>query len=355
MCQNPKYILNPIIKNWKKNKNGFDSFEIDENSPSVSTSKFREKRVQMIDGKIVESYIDNYIDLSKFGIPGRYLKHYIKTPCGKCPECVQQRIGQLVSRCQIEFDISKVGYFVTLTYNDKNVPLDFVDDEPVMTLSKKDIQDFFKRLKINLGRAGYNDKFSYFYTSEYGMRETDNKRPHYHFMMFPKCDVSVDILGDFINEAWFKGFVEISPIIDKQIHYICTSHATSNKLFPLTAGQLTPFSGWSRGFGEPTEDHKKYIRQNNSVNVAKSSLIPDRYVLSKVYSDHDRKQLATIRNVVSVPRSDYYNQLEKYSRAKYNKSVTSLTNSQLDFIEKSIANDNKVKYDMMIKRQVLKR
>ena len=355
MCQNPQYILNPIIKNWKKTKNGFDSFEIDERSPSVSKTKFREKRVQLIDGKIVETYMDNYIDLSKFGIPGRYLKHYIKVPCGKCPECVQQRIGQLVARCQIELDVSKVGYFCTLTYNDKNVPIDFVNDEPIMTLSKTDITGFFKRLKINFKRKGYNDKFSYFYTGEYGMRDTDNKRPHYHFMIFPKCDISVDVLGDFINEAWFKGFVEVSSIIDKQIHYICTSHATSNKLFPLVAGQCTPFSGWSRGFGSPTDEHVKYIRQNNSVKVGKSSLIPDRYLLSKVYSNYDRKQLSILRNNFFVPRSDYYNKLERYSREKYNKSVTSLTLKELDFIEKSIANDSQVKFDKMYKKQVLKR
>lgn len=48
----------------------------------------------------------------------------------------------------------------------------------------KDIQNFFKLLKINLFRNDYKGYFSYFYTSDYG---GEYQRCHYHALIF--CDV----------------------------------------------------------------------------------------------------------------------------------------------------------------------
>ena len=45
---------------------------------------------------------------------------------------------------------------------------------------KKDIQNFFKTLRIRLFRAGYRGYFSYFYSSEYG---DEFKRSHTHFAL----------------------------------------------------------------------------------------------------------------------------------------------------------------------------
>lgn len=47
----------------------------------------------------------------------------------------------------------------------------------------KDIQNFFKLVKINLFRAGYEGYFSYFWCSDYG---GENKRSHFHVLIY--CD-----------------------------------------------------------------------------------------------------------------------------------------------------------------------
>lgn len=51
----------------------------------------------------------------------------------------------------------------------------------ISVLYLKDIQNFFKLLKINLVRDGYKDYFSYFYCGDYGGTE---QRCHYHALIF---------------------------------------------------------------------------------------------------------------------------------------------------------------------------
>lgn len=53
--------------------------------------------------------------------------------------------------------------------------------DKVAVLYKPDIQRFFKRLKINLFRAGYDGYFSYFYASDYGGKR---KRCHFHTLLY---------------------------------------------------------------------------------------------------------------------------------------------------------------------------
>jgi len=59
--------------------------------------------------------------------------------------------------------------FITLTYNDQNLPGDF-------SLVKKHFQDFMKRLRFKFGPG-----IRYFHCGEYG---EENKRPHYHACLF---------------------------------------------------------------------------------------------------------------------------------------------------------------------------
>lgn len=51
----------------------------------------------------------------------------------------------------------------------------------VAVLYQRDIQNFFKRLKINLFRSGYDSYFSYTYAGEYG---EDHKRCHFHALIY---------------------------------------------------------------------------------------------------------------------------------------------------------------------------
>lgn len=72
-----------------------------------------------------------------------------------------------------EGESSNTALFVTLTYNTEHVP---ITNKGFLNLKKKDIQDYFKRL-----RKLEKDKIKYFVCGEYGSRTF---RPHYHIILF---------------------------------------------------------------------------------------------------------------------------------------------------------------------------
>jgi len=73
---------------------------------------------------------------SETGIP-------IKIPCGKCPGCKLEQSRQWAVRCMHEKRLHNSSCFVTLTYDDNNLPNG-------NTLVKSDLQNFLKRLAMKL-------------------------------------------------------------------------------------------------------------------------------------------------------------------------------------------------------------
>src|SRR3954449_8205389 len=86
-------------------------------------------------------------------------------PCGQCIGCRLERSRQWAMRCVHENKMHPRSSFVTLTYDDKNIP-------PAGSLSKRDFQLFMKRL-----RKSQSNPLRFFACGEYG--ETTH-RPHYH-------------------------------------------------------------------------------------------------------------------------------------------------------------------------------
>ena len=100
----------------------------------------------------------------KFGLPGQ--EQYLLVNCRKCLECRQKRANEWAVRCMAEAHNYEHNAFITLTY-EKN---------PI-TLQKRDLQLFFKRLR----KALLGVKIKYFAVGEYG---TQRWRPHYHAIIF---------------------------------------------------------------------------------------------------------------------------------------------------------------------------
>jgi hypothetical protein len=110
----------------------------------------------------------------------------ITLPCGNCTGCRLEYSRQWALRCYHESLMHEENTYITLTYNEENLPEDH-------SIHKEELQKFFKRLRKKLtliyGRTkndngkGYtpNKKISYFACGEYG----ENKgRPHYHAIIF---------------------------------------------------------------------------------------------------------------------------------------------------------------------------
>lgn len=95
----------------------------------------------------------------------------IYVPCGQCLACRINRTRDWKFRCLLELKgFNDLACFVTLTYNDENLPVSG-------SLVKQDLQKFLKRLR----KAVYPKKIKYYSCGEYGDK---NNRPHYHLILF---------------------------------------------------------------------------------------------------------------------------------------------------------------------------
>lgn len=297
---------------------------------------------------------------------GYYLQEYIKVPCGKCVECCKQKVNQLISRMKIELDNHNgYGLFITLTYDEEHCPHSFVDydsgeplEYPVMTLCKEDVQKFLKRLRITLQRDGYDTTtFKYMYIGEYGMTNTDNKRPHYHMLVF--FDVlAVNIFHDYVAKCWQLGNIKVDEVNESRMRYCANSHATANKLFPNAKGSLKPIAYWSKGFGLPLKkDLFDAIRRDGKVTISNNKYPIGRYLREKLFT---RAEIVNRRkNVVSAtPTKDDY--LVKFLSASKRlfprvRDVSDLTSEQCARVREYITQSENFKSDNYYKRYVLKR
>lgn len=106
---------------------------------------------------IVFNSADGYIDMS------------LKVPCGQCIGCRLERSRQWAIRCLHEASLYSDNCFITLTYNNENLPSDG-------SLNKRHITLFLKRLRKRFGEG-----IRYFQCGEYGSKFA---RPHHHAILF---------------------------------------------------------------------------------------------------------------------------------------------------------------------------
>jgi len=93
----------------------------------------------------------------------------ISLPCGNCPGCKMERCRQWAMRCLHESRLHRSNFFVTLTYDNANLP-------DLGCLVKRDLVLFMKRLRNARGPG-----VRFYGCGEYGEL---NKRPHYHVLLF---------------------------------------------------------------------------------------------------------------------------------------------------------------------------
>lgn len=361
MCTNPIYLLNPTLKkideageiDIKKLRrySGFRSrsFGVDKNGAPFTTE---------LDNCVDMSYYDDKLNVVKKSLKGCYLPRYIKVPCGKCHECMRQKVNQMVARMYLEQKKhSDFGYFLTLSYDPEHCPYNVNEDGLLVpTLNKKDVQDFLKRLRITMSRKGVDiSTFKYFCIGEYGMTNTDNKRPHYHLLLF--FDVlPVNELYDFVAETWRNGIITLDVVNPIRLRYTANSHATASKLFPTAKGANKPFSMWSKGFGIPSPSDEKYIRGNMRVMIGDCQYPVDGYLRKKCFSQEELNEKG--RWSASVPRDDdVLLKLESVMHRLYPRArkLDDLSPSEFDIVRNQAKDIDNTKFEQFYKRYVLKR
>lgn len=174
-------------------------------------------------------------------------KSSIPFGCGQCIQCRINKKREWTHRIVLESLCHRDNAFVTLTYNEENLP-------EGGTLVRKDITDFLKRLRDHLSPL----QIRYFAAGEYGEL---NHRPHYHIALFgyPHCTFGLPSKNKeclcepcrLINRKWNKGFTYNAQISFDSAQYIAgyVTKKMTNKNNEKTKNWL---AGRAPEFGAPS-------------------------------------------------------------------------------------------------------
>ena len=147
------------------------------------------------------------------------LNNKIEIPCGKCLECRLNYAKTWANRCMLEKEKYKDNYFITLTYNNENLPKNGVN--------KEDIKKFLKLLRQHYQRKYKHQGIRFFICGEYG---DHTARPHYHGIFFnlPIFDLKYFTnrnnqnyyLSEEIAKIWKKGQILIGNVTENSCGYV---------------------------------------------------------------------------------------------------------------------------------------
>lgn len=162
---------------------------------------------------------------SKFGVEVKFqalkgdnVVQDLMLPCGQCLGCKLERSRQWAIRCMNEASMYEQNCFITLTFNEDNLP----DGN---SLTYEPFQLFMKRLRKRFS----NKKIRFYMCGEYG---ENNERPHYHACLFNhnfddrkfyKDTASGSRLytSDVLDEVWQKkGWATVGDVTFESAAYV---------------------------------------------------------------------------------------------------------------------------------------
>lgn len=299
-------------------------------------------------------------DSGFLAVPGKS----ISVPCRKCIGCLLDHSRHWADRMMLELDHSKKGLFLTLTYNNENLPFGFVKGfsheygltEPILV--KKHWQDFMKRLRYYFP----DNEIRFYMCGEYGGK---THRPHYHAILF---GIGLDDLPDLvpygknefgqdyftshkIADIWNKGFISLSEVSWRTCAYVARYVQKKEMKQVEYAGadpdSVPEFVLMSRNPGiggfyasehpDAVETGRAFVSNSNDIDsVVKRINLPD-YVLKdlketnpKVYNEikRSRSELAENKLLLELQNTDLI--VEDYMAMKEQNLRRKLTKNRLD-------------------------
>lgn len=144
----------------------------------------------------------------------------LKLPCGQCIGCRLERSRQWAVRCLHESKMHEQNSFITLTYDDANLPERW-------SLDYRDFQLFMKRLR-KCAKHYTDEPVKFYMCGEYG---PENGRPHYHACIFGfdfpdrkpirTLDSGCRIFSSSIlSSLWGKGYASIGNVTFESAAYV---------------------------------------------------------------------------------------------------------------------------------------
>lgn len=171
-------------------------------------------------------------------LPLNQRESFIAIPCGKCVHCVKNKTNEWCFRILQETREFTHHSFLTLTYSDENL----VYGRSLPTLSKRDCQLFFKRLR----KSGH--KFKYYIAGEYGCVSL---RPHYHAIILHD-----GITNEEFTDHWQYGHVHFGSVKHESIYYTLKYIRKDQENIP--DGVEPPFALMSKGMGKQFYEKNKH-------------------------------------------------------------------------------------------------
>lgn len=254
---------------------------------------------------------------------------YMPFPCGKCPACVRRRVSGWAFRLNKQSEQSNSAHFVTLTYNDEHIKKTKNGFE---TLVKKDVQDFFKRL-----RKLTKQKISYYAVGEYG---DTGERPHYHIILFNANPKIVENAWK-LNDITF-GNVHFGDVGDASVGYTL-KYISKDKKIPQFNGddRQKEFALMSKGLGAGylTDNMVKWHTKGNIENKVylplkdgKKAAMP-RYYKDKLYDKGQKFRIGVFMRAESQKQVDELQ--DKYGDLYYYKQAEETANDFRRMAKKS--------------------
>lgn len=231
-------------------------------------------------------------------------------PCKNCFACAMNKSAEWATRIMCEAQKYDHNYFITLTYNDKNLPIaeklyykkkiktPGQEDEYELleyenngtwlegTLDPNEHTRFINSLRKYFERKNHKG-IKYYMCGEYGTKEGGTHRPHYHYILM---NVPLDIsqFYDFsidenfkahwkskeLEKIWKKGIIDIAEVEWSDVAYV--ARYTTKKLFKTSDkekyyenGKLPEFTRMSTRDGGIGNDyyqkHKHEIYKNDEM------------------------------------------------------------------------------------------
>lgn len=174
-----------------------------------------------------------------------------------------------------EYKICNEAHFVTLTYAPEYMTIEMGNVTPngFMTLNKKHVQDYMKRLRYHEKRLRKRFKWKkeqdkafpvkYYAVGEYG---TANKRPHYHLLIFNACKQAITL-------SWKKdgnpiGNVHIDKVNMNTIKYTLKYMDKANNKLPYN---FAAFDGVKQFNQQSTKLGENYLQKKHVVEWHRES------------------------------------------------------------------------------------
>lgn len=247
----------------------------------------------------------------------------IKIPCGSCIGCRMDYSRMWMGRIVKEASLYPNNAFITLTYNNENLPIkDSINTETgeLITghpLVKKHLQGFIKRLRREYDYHFKHTGIRFYACGEYGGK---TMRPHYHLAVF---NINTTAWGDIkfhnnnfngdatwtsqkIEDIWGKGFCLIGDLTPQSAAYIARymlkkQKGPTKKWYYESKGIISEYTSMSVKPGiakDWYEQHKDEYWINDRV------LIPQRHkapMITKTPAYFD-KQLETEKGIEEMER-----------------------------------------------------